>query len=102
MAIQFRSEKAIIAKPTPAARQDQRERAEKALQSEVELENTVRGKRKVSVTIRLPEEVVDFFKSEGTLWQTRVCRVLEAYVVAQKSPPISKEAGDVDGPAPDA
>ena len=44
----------------------------------------VRGKQKKQtkeqLTIRLNHEVIDFFKSQGKGWQTRVNEVLQEYV----------------------
>jgi uncharacterized protein (DUF4415 family) len=39
---------------------------------------------KKRITIRLDEDVVEFFKSQGEGYQTRVNQVLRAYVLAQK------------------
>lgn len=36
--------------------------------------------RKKSTTILLNVEVLDFFKSQGTAWQTKINEVLQAYV----------------------
>ena len=40
---------------------------------------------KTPVSIRLTPEVLDYFKSEGKGWQTRINEVLEEYVVSQES-----------------
>ena len=48
------------------------------------VERRIRGKQKKptkeQLTIRLNHEVVDFFKSQGKGWQTRVNEVLQEYV----------------------
>ena len=44
---------------------------------------------KEQVTLRLPVEVLDYFKAEGPGWQTRVSEVLEQYTVKDKR----KQAG---------
>jgi uncharacterized protein (DUF4415 family) len=36
--------------------------------------------KKIPVSIRLPESVVEFFKAEGNGWQTRLSDALEEYV----------------------
>jgi len=49
----------------------------------------VRGKQhkpvKVSKTIRLPAEVVEYFESSGKGWQTRLGHVLSEYVMRHKA-----------------
>jgi uncharacterized protein (DUF4415 family) len=60
------------------------------------------GKKQVAISIRLDADMLAFFRDQGAGWQTRMNAILRAWYEAQKSPPISKEAGDVDGPAPDA
>lgn len=44
---------------------------------------------KEQVTLRLPVEVLDYFKADGPGWQTRVSEVLERYTVRDKR----KQAG---------
>jgi len=39
---------------------------------------------KEQVTLRLPVEVLDYFKADGPGWQTRVSEVLERYAVRDK------------------
>jgi uncharacterized protein (DUF4415 family) len=39
---------------------------------------------KERITIRLDEDIVDFFKSQGSGYQTRINAVLRAYVLSQK------------------
>ena len=39
---------------------------------------------KEQVTLRLPVEVLDYFKAGGPGWQTRVSEVLERYTVRDK------------------
>lgn len=39
---------------------------------------------KVPISMRLSPEVVDYFKSQGTGWQTRINEVLEEYVTDQQ------------------
>jgi len=39
---------------------------------------------KEQVTLRLPVEVLDYFKADGPGWQTRVSEVLEQYTVRDK------------------
>jgi len=49
----------------------------------------VRGKQhkpiKVSKTIRLPAEVVEYFEASGKGWQTRLGHVLSEYVARHKA-----------------
>ena len=35
--------------------------------------------RKIQVTLRLPRDVVDFFRSDGPGWQSRISEVLAQY-----------------------
>lgn len=42
---------------------------------------------KRQLTLRLDEEVVDFFKEQGTGYQTRINSLLRAYVDAHKAEP---------------
>ena len=39
---------------------------------------------KQQVTLRLPAEVIEYFKADGPGWQTRVSEVLEKYTVRGK------------------
>lgn len=41
--------------------------------------------RKVSITIRLDPEIITYFQSTGTKWQTRINEVLLAYVNEQNA-----------------
>lgn len=45
----------------------------------------VRSKKKVPVHIRLAPEVLEFFKSQGAGYQSRINHVLERYVQHQKA-----------------
>lgn len=40
--------------------------------------------RKVAVSIRLDEEVVEWFKAQGPRYQSRINAVLKSFVIAQK------------------
>jgi len=40
---------------------------------------------KVSTTIRLPVDVLEYFKAEGNGWQTRISNTLAEYVKGQRS-----------------
>jgi uncharacterized protein (DUF4415 family) len=40
---------------------------------------------KAAISIRLDQDVVDFFKAQGRGYQTRINAVLRAYIEAQKS-----------------
>ncbi len=42
------------------------------------------GRRKRQITVRLDEEVIDWFKSQGKGYQTRMNAVLRAYCEARK------------------
>lgn len=35
---------------------------------------------KIALNLRLPREVVDYFKSEGAGWQTRISKTLQAWI----------------------
>ena len=39
---------------------------------------------KEQVTLRLPAEVIEYFKADGPGWQTRVSEALESYTVKRK------------------
>jgi uncharacterized protein (DUF4415 family) len=49
----------------------------------------VRGRQKLSVkipvSIRLSEDVIDYFKSEGRGWQTKINTILGEYVKTHKA-----------------
>lgn len=51
------------------------------------VERRVRGKQrkptKKQLTIRLNNEVIDFFKDQGNGWQTRINDILQKYVDSQ-------------------
>ena len=42
---------------------------------------------KEQVTLRLPAEVIEYFKADGPGWQTRVSEVLEKYTAKGKRKP---------------
>ncbi len=54
-----------------------------------EIPRKVRGPqkrlRKIPVSIRLSPEVIDYFKSEGKGWQTRIDKILHEYVKSHQS-----------------
>lgn len=53
--------------------------------SDVELANAERVLLKAPVSIRLDEEVLDYFRASGRGYQTRINAVLRTYVRAQKA-----------------
>lgn len=42
------------------------------------------GAEKKRITIRLDEDIIDFFKQQGSGYQTRINKALRAYVLAQQ------------------
>lgn len=50
--------------------------------------SSVRGKQKLptkkQLTLRLSQEIIDYFKEDGRGWQTRMNKVLSDYVFTEK------------------
>jgi len=69
---------------SPALSEELLSRMKPVKESHPEMPKRVRGPQKrplkSPVSIRLNHEVVDYFKSQGTGWQTRINEVLADYV----------------------
>lgn len=70
-------------KPAPAksAKPDRKDVGEVKAEIEGIEANPKSGERKLSITIRLDQGVVEFFKAGGTGWQTRINEVLKDHIV---------------------
>jgi uncharacterized protein (DUF4415 family) len=53
----------------------------------------VMPEKKVPISLRIDREVVDWFKSNGSRYQSRMNAVLKAYAKAHQKPPSNRRSG---------